>query len=285
MDYFEENFMFNIFALYFGHLRSSNRVLLISAVGLICALTMVSSTNYYFDNSKKAIIDDYFSNYSSSNDIQISFSRNFPYDANTLSNAINTINQTQKEYNINYFKSITSFEWISGLTIPVNFSSYYYDNSDKIVRYYMQNNSITVIELTDAYLSQLTELNNKNSMINGSYIPTTAIHSGIPDVYVLFLNSQGQNNEIQLNNSRYDNLYDYFNNNFTIKVAGVGSLLVDYYIYDGSQYIINPDFNKYSNLTSLRYKYNWYSNIFVFTTSLKDFSSIFHQNIYTNKPH
>ena len=97
MDYFEENFMFNIFALYFGHLRSSNRVLVISAVGLICALTMVSSTNYYFDNSKKAIIDDYFSNYGSSNDIQISFSRNFPNDANTLSNTINTINQTQKE--------------------------------------------------------------------------------------------------------------------------------------------------------------------------------------------
>ncbi len=149
--------MLNFIKLYSGHLKSSKKVLIIASIGLICALTLVSSTNYYFDNSKVELVNNYFSNYSGPgrSDVQFSVSLvNLNSYNKSFSTIVSDVNYTQKEFHVNYFKSIVIQPELSGLELTVNSSSTSGYNS-----------TIQVVQLTNSFIQELTKINKANPLI------------------------------------------------------------------------------------------------------------------------
>ena len=245
--------MINFVKLYSGHLRSSKKILLIASIGLICALTIVSSTNYYFDNSKKALVDDYLVNFSDNNDqyystdLIISFTSLPPYDKQYLSDVLELINQTQKEYNINYFKSINQSVSIRGLSIPVNSST-----GDPNFPKYETNSSVQIIELNNELRNELVQLNSRNSLMKNSVLPTSSTDT--PEVYVLYFSDyfSDNNQRFLINNSNIVNLYECaycdpaLSNAYPVNVTGLASVNLNSRIYKpDSPPELNPDYNKY----------------------------------------
>ena len=170
---------FSALSLYKGHVRNSRKILFVSCLGLICSLTIISSTNYYFDNSKKSIMEEYFVNYSDtvndyyySSDVFISFIKKPPDNINLKEQAIKKVTDLQNEYKINFFKSITSMEYLSGLFIPVHDA---YNN---------YSISIQVVQLDNESFKDLTQLIYLNPLFPNSRIPVA--DSKYPEIFPVF---------------------------------------------------------------------------------------------------
>ena len=266
--------MINFLTLYTGHLKNSKRILFIASIGLILALSIVSSTNYYFDNSKKAIIDNYFiaddsynSNYP---DIAISLSYNPPYDNQLISTLEDSISQSQDEFNINFFKSINKSLMISGLWVST------ISKTDPNFPEYLSNTTVIVLELTEDLRDELNRLNGNNAAILNSHLPSS--DSSIPEVYALNFKENsyaGQYLSI-VNESNLINTYDCINcglsSSYELNVTGMAFLYPYERIYfsNGTSYN-NPDFIDYPLLQSLRYKsyssfINFYQTNLIFLT-------------------
>ena len=265
--------MLNFFKLYFGHYKSSKRVLLVASIGFICALTIVSSTNYYFDNSKVLLIEDYISSnptLKDAPDINV-YLTGEPSHYDQSINSIKTItNITKSEFGINYFKSVNITSLLSGLSIPI-----YQSGTNVSLRY---NYSVQVTDLKEPYLSELKDLNSKNSLINISRIPLS--DSSIPQVYVLFLGEYYQTPQINLTNNRLVNMYDCENcrggNSYQVNVTGVGLLNTKSLSCNiNGTCVKNLDYNKYPNILKLSFFNSYYtSQVIVFTSNLNQISEI-----------
>ena len=189
--------LLNFLRLYFIHGRNSKKALSVACICLLCSLTIISSTVYYFDNSKKSLMDEYFSGSSEfnnsdsyfSNDIFISFNKLPPYNRNLTQSAIQQISLLQQQFNINFFKSITGLETISDLSLPV-----IYPNANYSL-------PIQILQLDSILFSELTRINDQNSLIKNSYLPNQS--SDIPEVFILYFKSSLQDipPDLPLNNS------------------------------------------------------------------------------------
>lgn len=273
--------MINFAKLYSAHLRSSRRTILIASIGLICALTIVSSTNYYFDNSKKELIENYFTNYSSSSDNRPDYQGNvhadLPYTNQSTTDVLDIIKNTANSYNIDFFKSITINPMISGIVIPTNYSDQFI-NQIKVQS--STNNSAFVVQLTDQYRSELQVLNSKQALDSQSKLPSKT--SGIPEVYVLYVNqSYNQPKTVNFNNSRLVNLYECSNcmnptayNSDPVNVTGQGFLNEDYSLCTGESGCITiSQYDNYPALVNLTRNYYGGGSTYIFVSNLESFSS------------
>ena len=254
--------------MYFGHFKSSRRILFIASIGLICALTIVSSTNYYFDNSKKALIDDYFVTNNSSNpyystDLSISVSFSPPYDNQVIPTLELLINQSIKDYDINFFKSINKSQFISGLSITAKINSL-----EPGLPSIGTNSSVNIIEISSDMKNELIELNKNNALMDNSRLPNT--NSQLPEIFALFFSDYDHYDRSYslVNESNIIKAYDCSNcfetqsNEYQLNVTGMAYLYPYNYIHqsNGTSYK-NPDYDKYPILRELRYSsyyYNYY---------------------------
>ena len=259
--------MINFLKLYFGHLKNSRRLLLVATIGFIAALTLVASTNYYYDNSKGVIINGYFLNTTqiqSQPDVTLSVSSSFNTLSQSLTELSENINETQSQYNINYFKTIHIFPSLYGLFIPVNISQ----TDIKYPSYSLFNSSVSIVELNSQYLTELSQIMQINSLMNNSRLPQAT--SGIPQVFVL--------STYQLLNKEEINFISDKNNETML------------YSLIGSAFKVNPinvsitgiaSFNFQNNNGPIKYPYlsailnsnqNQASEFTLFVASLRSFS-------------
>lgn len=274
----------NFLNLYRGHLKSSKRILIISSIGLILALTIVSSTNYYFDNSKVALIDNYFnSGYgtSRSSDISISFNRPFPYNESIVSKTRQLIAQTAKDYHINSIQEITSIAYLNNLELVINASD---SQGNSLIS---GKQSIPIIQLNSSVLQELNAINTISPIINNSEVPTEAFTNNIPNIYFLSFDPTYAQIKLNLSSTRNTYLYDcnycsYTPHNYSIKMAGAASINFNQYIYNGSGKLQNPYYNKYPKLKSLLSKISGNSGFVLLTPDLKSFSNILDQSFYNS---
>lgn len=261
-------------SLYRGHVRNSRKLLLIACIGLMCSLTIISSTNYYFDNSKKNLMDDYFINYSSidnekyfSSDIYISFNKVPPYQEGIKTQSINHVVEVQKGFNINYFKSITAIESLNGLFIPVKVL-----NENHFL-------PVQVVELDNYLYNELYQINKINPLVRNSTLNRDNLE--FPDAFVVYFQKSSNDNipELSLSSNFLSNLTDCKNcgnatNIYTVKVNGFTSVDIEKYIIENKVQYSNPNFQNFPVLANLRFKYNIDSEIVLFTSSIKEFSTI-----------
>ena len=86
-------------SLYQGHLKSSKKTLIISTIGLIIALSLVSSSLYYLDNSRHQLILTSFSKgENSGNDVVINLQNDYTNTSPNLSSINTAISQIITKY-------------------------------------------------------------------------------------------------------------------------------------------------------------------------------------------
>lgn len=269
--------MINFLKLYSAHIKSGKRVIFIASIGLICALTMVSSTNYYFDNSKKELSDEFLANpqkfggYNSANDLEFTLTNDPPVKNNTLTNLLGLINQSSKDYGINYFKTINSYQYISGLNIPamVNVSGSYS---------YTSNLSVDVFQISNKYINDLNLLINRQPYYKNMTLPEQ--NSTLPELFLIPLSDSNASYTLLYNKSNYINLYDcaYCSyttaNSYPVNVTGLAKVDPYNYYYNGKNSLPNPDINLYKSLVSLHQKLNLYVDCIAFVSNLNSFSSM-----------
>ena len=251
----------NILSLYYIHLRTSRKALIIANIGFICSLTIISSTVYYFDNSKKSLMDEYFSSLSDvssgdsyySNDLFISFSKLPPFNENLLPDSMNQVSTIQRQFDINYFKQINGIVYLNGLFASVNYTN---------VQYALP---VKIIQLNDQLIKDLTALNEINNLFSNSALPNNSNLS--PEIYALYFKNSDLDipPTLNLNASYFVNVTDCQDcgsnmNNYSIKLSG--------YSY------INPEYSNYSSLANLNFKYGIQSKILLFTPNLSSLSNV-----------
>ncbi len=266
--------MLNFFKLYTGHLKSSRKVLLIASIGLICALTIVSSTNYYFDNSKQLIINDYFSNnngFGGQPDISFQLDSHLNAYNKSMTAIANSINQTRSKYNLNLIKTAVIYPSIEGLYTNIT-QTFNYNGNLKIGN---QTNSENIIELNPGYTNELKQIINNNAILKGSELPKNT--SGIPQVFILLTNynynSMGGTYNITMP-TNHDILFtDLQEHNMTVQVTGIASINVKMNICPtNGPCQSNPNVNQYPLINQLIWSNSLYDlGVIVFTPSLNYF--------------
>ena len=249
--------LLNFLRLYFIHGRNSKKALSVACICLLCSLTIISSTVYYFDNSKKSLMDEFFSSTSEynnsdsyySNDIFISFNKLPPYNGNLTQSAIQQISILQQQFNINFFKFVTGLETISDLSLPV-----IYPNANYSI-------PIQILQLDSNLFSELTLINNVTSLIKNSYLPNQS--SDIPEVYVLYFKSSSQDitPSLPLNNSiiQMEDCCGINKINYPLKETGFS--------------FINADYTNFTTIKELNDKYDITSKLLLFTPDLGKFAN------------
>lgn len=98
--------LLSITSLYKSHVRSSKKIIAFSCIGLIVALTLVSSTLYFLDNSRQEVLDTYLHGRSTGNDIQFNirttFHSKYQPDINNISA---TIKNVTASYDFNFINN------------------------------------------------------------------------------------------------------------------------------------------------------------------------------------
>lgn len=155
--------MINFGKLYIFHLRNSKKVILISTIGLICAIAIVSSSLLYVDATKGDIANTLLNanpnhqNY----DINIEMSYQNPKE-NTfkISNELNNITTSLLDKaNLHVFSHLEMTYMIQKLETPQN---YYWENngSNSIL-----NLSFSIVQLNDALRNDLHAFTSQNSSL------------------------------------------------------------------------------------------------------------------------
>ena len=250
--------MINFYKLYTGHLKSSKRVLLIASIGLICALTIVSSTNYYFDTSKQLVIEDYLkSNSFNGNQADNSFTLNGNLDSynQSMKDLANSINKTKNEFNINYFKSIVIHPAVANLMTPVG----YYGQSIPNQVNMEGNSSVLVTQLTPTYEQDINQLISTNPMMSNSKLPTEGNgNATIPKAFVVMIGyySSTPSAIVNITNSQIT-LYNLFGNSgVKLDITGVAGMNLNDYYCNSGPCVKNPNADKYANIKEFFYATN-----------------------------
>ena len=98
--------MFKIFSLYKSHIKGSKKIIIFSCIGLIIALTLVSSSLYFIDNSRQSLIDKYYNkNVNTGNDIIVNLQKQFHVDNKDVNTINDTINSIVTRYNFDFINN------------------------------------------------------------------------------------------------------------------------------------------------------------------------------------
>ena len=176
--------MFTIFSLYKGHLVSSKKIILYCCIGLIIALSLLSSTMYFIDTSRQQLIDQYFNNSKpTGNDITVNIIKNFSPDPTLPNEILNSINQVTNQYQIDFINH-SQTQITTGLGdfhVVLNFTS----NQDFIVTEYL---SVFVFQLNPSIQSEIQKLylaTYGNTSFNFPVNNTSSTNS-IPNAFLLY---------------------------------------------------------------------------------------------------
>lgn len=244
--------MINFYKLYMSHFKSSKKVLIIASIGLICALTIVSSTNYYFDNSKPQIVENYLTNdvykgYQA--DVAFSLQSNLDSYNQSLKDIATSINTTQAKFNFNYFKSIAVHSAVAGLVIPVGSNSLTNSNpkSSQPSQIPLSDKSVLITELTPSFTQDLKQLLASNSLMNDSKLPTEG--DPIPQAFVVTI-TPSTSNVTGINSTT--NQLTLFNqaktSSINLQVTGISSLNLEQNYCSGGCSTASSNTNKYLDM-------------------------------------
>ena len=152
---------------------------MIAAIGLICSLTIVSASNYYFDNSKILLVDNYFATNLSLNkpDASITFQSYFSDYNRSISDISNIVSQTEANNKLSYIKSIEISSAVEGMNLTVG---------RRDVANVTDTIFVSIVQLNNVLIKELTELNSQNSLIKNSFVPNS--NSSSPQIFILFPN-------------------------------------------------------------------------------------------------
>ena len=234
-----------------GHLKSSKKVLIIASIGLICALTIVSSTNYYFDNSKQQIVENFLtSNSFNNNQADVSFRLQSNLDSynQSMKDITTSLNNTLPEFNLNYIKSIVIDPAVIDLSTPIVF----YGSSGQNQPNYSYNSSVMVTELTPSYIQDLNQIIISNSMMSNSKLPTDGnTNVTIPQAFVLMSGYYSDKISFTVNvsdNSQITLFNQIDGTGIKLQVTGISGLNLNNQLCNGVTCTNNPDANKYLDL-------------------------------------
>ena len=176
--------MFSIFSLYKGHLVSSKEIILYSCIGLIIALSLLSSTMYFIDTSRQQLIDQYFNDSKpTGNDITVNIMKNFSPEPTLPNEILNSINQVTNQYQIDFInQSQTQITLgLGNFQTDLKYTSNQGYNVDQYV-------SVTVFQLTPSIQSEIQKIF-FNSYGNTSFnfpINNTTSSNPIPNAFLLY---------------------------------------------------------------------------------------------------
>ena len=247
--------MINFIKIYWGHLKSSRKSILISTIGLIFAVAIISSSILYVDTAKKDIIDTII-NYSSDNPYEIEFQIETG-DTNVSFDSVNTqINNLGKEIlnlaKINFLENLELFNSISLVQTPrITFLA----NGTQ----FLVNRSLLIVELNNNIKHDLQRYLNTNSSLPSSSNTSTS-QGFLLDVYFGDLSDNIIQKIDQENIGNYSqgkpiNIYTFFgqsSKSFTVNLSGYGKV-VNYNQFDKNKniYTINYNDQLYPTLAKL----------------------------------
>ena len=245
--------MFDFLILYFGYLKNSKKILLVSIIGLTCALGLVSSSVNYIDNSKSEISNKIINSTTNSTfDVSLSYNTNFPYiNTNSYTNTVNEFTTNiSNTLNVNIF---------SNLELTYSALGFYTTQQSPPVNhnYLLINNSVIIVALNSALKHDLQSFLSTNSTLPVSNKPIQqafalqsdslkSTNSGI-DFY--------KNNNL-INKSLMKVFLGYNLGNgtqtFFFNVTGVGKLINTLtFNTQTNTYTLNDQLNQYPTLKNL----------------------------------
>jgi ABC-type antimicrobial peptide transport system permease subunit len=175
--------MLNLFIIYSGHLKSSKKSLMISMIGLIFAIAIISSSLMYINSAKVDIIESVLNNrspYEVEIEIQtlhtnISFSTLFSEIKDLGSEVINIIN-------LKFFENLELFFSIHKAVIPkLNFI---YNKTTNLWDQIILNRSLIILELNNDIREDL------NIFLNASSSLPSIDNETIPQAFMLDVYSE-----------------------------------------------------------------------------------------------
>ena len=274
----------NYSKLYLGHLKNSKKIILISTIGLICAIAIVSSSLLYVDSTKGEIVDGILKSYSSdySYDVSIQINHQNPnintqLVTNELTN-ISTNLQTQADLNI--FNNLELFFTMQNVYTPIKVYNPYSSNITE------QNMSVTFVELNSEIRKDLSQFISTNSTFPSNHTNiqeafALEYFSGIPNPYLQYYKDH---NLLDLKNSSNITIYsdtDRQSYSYGFNITGHGKVY-NPYIYNSANNYYSGDskVDVYPALSKIWNKYG--STLYLFVNNLTQFSSQMHPNVYYN---
>ena len=249
--------MRNFFTIYYGYFKNSKKIILISIIGLTCALGLISSSVLYIDNSKSEISNRIINSTSNSDyDIAIDYSINYPY-INTIDFA-NTVNKFAQNLSNNLDVNI-----FSNLELTYSASQFFTTQKSPTVnpltKLALINNSVVIVELNPALKQDLEGFLSNNSSFN---LVDSNSNSNITQAFALqsdaLLTTNPNINFYQHTNLINKSLTKVYlggsvtTQTFLFNITGVGKLITTYsFNTKTNTYTLNDQLNKYSALKSL----------------------------------
>lgn len=232
--------------LYQGHLKSSKRTLLISAIGLIIALSLVTSSLYYIDNSRhQLIVNSLNSTNNSGNDIVIDLTSDYSNTKPNLTSINSTISHIINKYGYNFIN--TSDTKISNglgpfmLTVPqitigggINNGLNYQNQFARVYQItpYIEKEIKLIYSLgLNTGPSNLPEnLPQSNTTAQSKNLQAFMIDIQNTNYYtnlVTDYNSLFANNTLQIYNTQNSGILS--NNSYSLNITGYANIKLDYY--------------------------------------------------------
>ncbi len=237
--------MINFIKIYWGHLKSSRKTILLSTIGLIFAIAIVSSSILYVDTAKQDIINTII-NYSSTNPYEIEIQIETG-DSNISFDKVNSQINNLGKYVINlakidFLNNLELFDSIFAIQTPrISFFS----NGTQT----LDNRSLIVVEINSGIINDLQQFLNKNSSLpvntSGNISQGFLLDVYFGDPSSSLLEKINQENISNYSQGTTINIYDIFGINstyFPVKLSGYGKI-VNYNQFNANKNTFTYNFN------------------------------------------
>lgn len=302
--------MFTTLSLYKSHILSSKKIILYSCLGLIIALSLISSSMFFIDNTRQQLIDKYigganFNGNDISIDIQTPFSTS-KSGQDKIQNIATSIMNQNNFYFINKsdlkltfgfggFESYLSYNIQGGTGLPDQINIFY------------QNIPVYIFQLTPYLKNELQKISIRANGTSQNF-PTNTTSNSLPNAY-LFYDSINYYSNLILSPLRkgnftfndFDpstgrvlsnykvNVTDYmvfqpgFNNSYNSNYRQEGTVQFEYpYIYSISNMlkkpnvmIFVPDINRLANIIQSKANDTSFGNSFISNYYILHFGFLF----------
>ena len=272
--------MFNYAKLYLGHFHNSKKIILISTIGLILAVTIVSSSLLYIDSSKMEIVDGVLSanNQFESYDISITMSvRSTRINSYEMTKQLTNIsNELINKANLNIFSNLELTYSMGGMTTKTN--SYSYDSKGSSSSIFPLNQSVAIVQLNEGLRHDLRFFINATSNFpSNNSVPQQvfALESFFDVPTSPSFKYYSSHSLLTLHNSNVVQLYDEMNQSKTydFEITGSGKILNTFkYIPQSNSYLADYSNSEYPALSRVWQTYAG-TNIFLFVNNITKFTT------------